>query len=195
MDSSENSLSSCTDEQLLLKIRSGESDGCEAQTLVKRYMSIVKLKAAKTAVHCPSADIDDLFSDGLMGLLKAIRYYNPEKGASFATFANLCISSSIKTAAAKAVRSSPLSKADDFDWELLEDAGISTEDAVIDKEQDGELYRRLSDILTPRELAVLQLYLRHFTYQQTADALSISEKSVDNALQRAKTKIKHTLGK
>ena len=79
MDSSENSLSSCTDEQLLLKIRSGESDGCEAQTLVKRYMSIVKLKAAKTAGHCPSADIDDLFSDGLMGLLKAIRYYNPEK--------------------------------------------------------------------------------------------------------------------
>ena len=152
-------------------------------------------KALTTAKRCPSADFDDLYSDGLMGLLKAIRYYDEKKGASFATFASLCVDTSMKTCVAKALKISPANKDDDFDFDSLQDEGKSTDDIIIDKEQNGEFYKKLGEILTDKEMAVLDMYLRHYSYQQIGETLGIKEKSVDNALQRAKSKIKHNLGK
>ncbi|MBP3923103.1 MAG: sigma-70 family RNA polymerase sigma factor [Ruminiclostridium sp.] len=185
-----------SDEELLRNIKSTDkiSSG-EAAVLVERYMNIVRVKALTTAARYPSADFDDLFSDGLMGLLKAIRYYNEEKGASFATFASLCVDTSMKTCVAKSLKASPANKDDDFDFSALQDDGKATEDIIIDKERDGEFYKKLSGILTAKEMSVLDMYLRHFSYQQIGEVLGIKEKSVDNALQRAKSKIRHNLGK
>ncbi len=185
-----------SDEELLRNIKSTDkiSSG-EAAVLVERYMNIVRVKALTTVARYPSADFDDLFSDGLMGLLKAIRYYNEEKGASFATFASLCVDTSMKTCVAKSLKASPANKDDDFDFSALQDDGKATEDIIIDKERDGEFYKKLSGILTAKEMSVLDMYLRHFSYQQIGEVLGIKEKSVDNALQRAKSKIRHNLGK
>lgn len=185
-----------SDEELLKNIKSADKiSSDEAAVLVERYMNVVKVKALTTAKRCPSADFDDLYSDGLMGLLKAIRYYDEKKGASFATFASLCVDTSMKTCVAKALKISPANKDDDFDFDSLQDEGKSTDDIIIDKEQNGEFYKKLSEILTDKEMAVLDMYLRHYSYQQIGEALGIKEKSVDNALQRAKSKIKHNLGK
>lgn len=185
-----------SDEELLKNIKSTDKiSSDEAAVLVERYMNVVKVKALTTAKRCPSADFDDLYSDGLMGLLKAIRYYDEKKGASFATFASLCVDTSMKTCVAKALKISPANKDDDFDFDSLQDEGKSTDDIIIDKEQNGEFYKKLGEILTDKEMAVLDMYLRHYSYQQIGEALGIKEKSVDNALQRAKSKIKHNLGK
>ncbi|MBQ8791194.1 MAG: sigma-70 family RNA polymerase sigma factor [Ruminiclostridium sp.] len=185
-----------SDEELLKNIKSTDKiSSDEAAVLVERYMNVVKVKALTTAKRCPSADFDDLYSDGLMGLLKAIRYYDEKKGASFATFASLCVDTSMRTCVAKALKISPANKDDDFDFDSLQDEGKSTDDIIIDKEQNGEFYKKLGEILTDKEMAVLDMYLRHYSYQQIGEALGIKEKSVDNALQRAKSKIKHNLGK
>lgn len=185
-----------SDEQLLKNIKNADKiSSDEATILVERYMNSVRLKALSMTKRCPSADFDDLYSDGLLGLLKAIRYYEEGKGATFATFASLCVTNNMKTCVAKSVKTSPLSKDDDFDFGTLQDNSASAEDIIIDKEQNGEFYKKLSEILTDREMLVLDMYLRHFTYQQIAETLNINEKSVDNALQRAKSKIKHSLGK
>lgn len=185
-----------SDEELLKNIKSTDKiSSDEAAVLVERYMNVVKVKALTTAKRCPSADFDDLYSDGLMGLLKAIRYYDEKKGASFATFASLCVDTSMRTCVAKALKISPANKDDDFDFDSLQDEGKSTDDIIIDKEQNGEFYKKLSEILTDKEMAVLDMYLRHYSYQQIGETLGIKEKSVDNALQRAKSKIKHNLGK
>lgn len=191
-----NKLLKLSDEQLLKNIKNADKiSSAEAAILVERYMNSVRLMALSMTKRCPSAEFEDLYSDGLMGLLKAIRYYEEGKGATFATFASLCVKSSMKTCVAKSVKTSPLSKDDDFDFGTLQDTSATAEEIIIDKEQNGEFYKKLSAILTDREMSVLDMYLRHFTYQQIAKTLSINEKSVDNALQRAKSKIKHSLGK
>lgn len=179
-----------TDEQLALS----DIDGSEKE-LVRRYMAPVRVKAQIMAKSCLYADADDLFSEGLLGLLKAIRHYDGDKGAKFATFADVCVSNSIKTALAKLSRGGEMSKEYNFDFDKLIDAGASTEDTVIDRELDNGLYERLSQILTERELEVLWLYLKHYSYKSAAEKLGTDEKSVDNALQRAKVKIKRNLGK
>ncbi|MCH5325026.1 MAG: sigma-70 family RNA polymerase sigma factor [Eubacterium sp.] len=179
-----------TDEQLA----AGDIDGSEKE-LVRRYMAPVRIKARAMAKSYHHADADDLFSEGLLGLLKAIRHYDAGKGASFATFADICVSNSIKTALSKLSRGGEMSKDYDFDFDKLIDAGASTEDTVIDRDLDNGLYERLSQILTERELEVLWLYLKHYSYKSAAKKLGTDEKSVDNALQRAKAKIKRYLGK
>ncbi|MBR4973736.1 MAG: hypothetical protein IKY45_04660, partial [Clostridia bacterium] len=79
-----------SDEELLSNIKNADKiSSDEAAILVERYMNSVRLKALSMVKRCPSADFDDLYSDGLMGLLKAIRYYEEGKGATFATFASL----------------------------------------------------------------------------------------------------------
>ena len=46
-----------------------------------------------------------------------------------------------------------------------------------------------------KEMKVLEMYLAHCSYEQIANELSMNEKSVDNALQRAKSKIRKSMGK
>lgn len=84
-----------TDEQLVSRITQTGGEKY-ATVLIKRYIPVISAKSAKMSLRCPSADKDDLFSEGLLGLLKAIRLYNSEKGASFVTFANLCTDSAMK---------------------------------------------------------------------------------------------------
>lgn len=187
-------ISDMTDEQLVDLIIQEHGEKC-ANELIKRYIPIVRIKATKMAMRCSSADKDDLFSEGLMGLLKAVRLYNGEKGASFATFANLCVDSAMKTCISKAIKVNPILTDEDFDFDLIRDDSLSTEDAVVDKVGDIQFMKRLSCVLSEKEMKVLDMYLKHCSYEQIASELSMNEKSVDNALQRAKSKIRKAMGK
>lgn len=182
-----------TDEQLLQLIRL-DSDNNAVNTLIKRYSYKIKTKAARLHTLYPKAEAEDLFSEGLLGLLKAMRCYSSERGAAFSTFADICISSAMKTAAAKAISSDKGIKDSDFDLDTVEDSSPTAEQAMIDKEQDDEFYRKLSAVLSKKEFEVLKLYLENISYGSIAKKLGTSEKSVDNALQRAKSKIRRNRG-
>lgn len=150
-------ISDMTDEQLVSRITQTGGEKY-ATVLIKRYIPVISAKSAKMSLRCPSADKDDLFSEGLLGLLKAIRLYNSEKGASFVTFANLCTDSAMKTCISKAIKDNPLSNCEDFDFDLIKDDSLSPEDTVIDKVQDSQLMNRLSDVLSKKEMKVLEMY-------------------------------------
>jgi RNA polymerase sigma factor for flagellar operon FliA len=56
--------------------------------LVQQYLPLVKTVVGRLAMTLPAhVSMDDLHSAGLIGLLQALRSYNPESGASFETFA------------------------------------------------------------------------------------------------------------
>jgi len=64
----------------------GDSDVENA--LVEKYLFLVSSLAARLAMTLPEhADQDDLYSSGLVGLLQALRNYDPACGASFETYA------------------------------------------------------------------------------------------------------------
>ena len=83
-----------TDEVLVEKIKQGDKS---AQTcLFERYKDIVNLKANK--FYIIGAEKEDMAQEGLIGLYKAIKSFDPEKQNSFKTFANLCIERQLITA-------------------------------------------------------------------------------------------------
>lgn len=70
-----------------------EGDDSAAEALLQKYKTVVKRRAS--SYYMAGADRDDVIQEGMIGVFKAIRDYDPEKGASFSTFADLCINRQI----------------------------------------------------------------------------------------------------
>lgn len=187
-----------TDEELLFKAR--KSNEAEAATiisaLISRYMRIIIIKANKTIKHKHNKiikpDKEDLISEGFLGLLSAIRAFDEGKG-SFANFANTCIDNKIKSSVI-GFKSMPL-MSDDFDIMSLKDTAPLADDVLIEKESKAELSSKLRNVLSAHEFNVLGLYINDYSYNLISEKLGISTKSVDNALSRARIKLKKHYGK
>ncbi len=71
--------------------RSGPGSQTE-NTLVEEYLPLVRTVVGRLAMTLPShVNSDDLYSAGLVGLLNAMRRFNPENGTSFETYARVRI--------------------------------------------------------------------------------------------------------
>ena len=64
--------------------------------LIEAYLPLVKTVVGRLALTLPShVNQDDLHSAALVGLLQAVRKYNPKCGASFETYARLRVRGAI----------------------------------------------------------------------------------------------------
>ena len=184
-----------TDEQLILDAAKAEQAGVTSEhnkytaLLINKYMPMIKAKASCFRNSC--VENDDLISEGFLGLLSAIRSYDPQKG-SFAAFASACISNKMKSAVAKSSANSLLvTPLDDSYLDELSDGNPATEDLVILKEQNNEMLKQVDELLSDREREVFYLYISAYSYSQIAEKLGISAKAVDNAITRAKAKLRN----
>jgi RNA polymerase sigma factor for flagellar operon FliA len=75
--------------------RSGPGSDPE-NSLVEQYLPLVKTVVGRLAITLPSYVCpDDLFSAGLVGLLNAVRRFNPKGGSSFESYARVRIRGAI----------------------------------------------------------------------------------------------------
>ena len=76
-----------SDEELIRRAQNGEKK--LEELLIDKYKGMVLKKAH--AMFLIGGEQEDLIQEGMIGLFRAVRDYRPEKGASFATFASLCV--------------------------------------------------------------------------------------------------------
>ena len=171
---------------------------------MEKYKNLVKSKAK--AMFILGADNDDLIQEGMIGLFKAIRDYAPGYETSFVTFANLCISRQMYTAVDNSRRKkhSPLNSyvslysgpagSENEDASFIENLISLTErnpeELLIDNERFDDLMNSILSACSPLEKQVLDLTITGMDYTEIAGVLGRNEKSIDNALQRLKGKIK-----
>ena len=77
-----------TDEQLIDELRSGDQGVTDY--IMDKYKSMVRKKAH--AMFLLGGENEDLIQEGMIGLIKAVRDYDPGMGNSFSSFADLCVS-------------------------------------------------------------------------------------------------------
>ena len=65
---------------------------------------------------------------------------------------------------------------------------------LLAKEQTAELYDLMAHILSRQEREIFCLRLSGFSYREIAERLQISQKSVENALLRARRKLRVVRG-
>lgn len=195
-----------TDAEILSKIKSG--DQLAELDLISKYKDLV-VKISR-CYFIAGGDLEDIIQEGMIGLYKAIKNYNPSKEASFKTFAVLCIKHQIQSAikSSTANKNKPLASAVSFQ-DFAEDSNgngfeflpvelifdESPEDEAINREEYVSLKKKIKDILSPLEYKVLNYYIKGYTYKEISTTLGVSEKSIDNSLSRIKTKLKSKLNK
>ena len=78
-----------------LYARSGPGSAQE-NSLVEQHLPLVRTVVGRLAMTLPShVNADDLYSAGLVGLLNAVRRYNPRSGCSFESYARVRIRGAI----------------------------------------------------------------------------------------------------
>jgi RNA polymerase sporulation-specific sigma factor len=190
-----------TDDDLVMEARGGSDAAlCE---LLNKYRAFARVKAR--SYFLVGADREDIVQEGMIGLYKAIRDFNPELQTSFRAFAELCITRQIITAIKTATRQKhgPLNNyvsferpvgGDDDSERVLGDvlptmAITDPADLVISAERIRALQAHFDEVLSDLETEVLRLYVEGKSYQEIAERLERHVKSIDNALQRIKRKL------
>lgn len=168
-----------SNEELVALAQKGEST---ALAFLARRFS--KVKRAKYSAGY--LEIEDLNQEGMLGFLSAVRTYSPDKGATFDTYASRCINNRIKSIAGRANRKTVASVViDDCASDLYNPL-----DAISENEKIRELVGILTARLSEKEKKVFGMYIVGFSVSDIAITLKTCEKSVENALQRAKRKLR-----
>lgn len=178
-----------SDRELILLSRGSHDAECE---LIKRYTQLVR--ASARPMFLAGGDHEDLVQEGMIGLLDAIRSYNPESETPFAAFAALCVRrrmiSAVRSASAK--KHAPLNES----VPLQTPSAVCTdpETELISREGFQRFTGALQSRLSPAERAVLALYLDGYSYGEISRRVGKPVKSVDNAVQRIRRKAAQILG-
>lgn len=185
--------SSKTDELLVLLCRADNKDAWTE--LYMRYASVSKTLSLKFGGGINS-ETDDLIQEGMIAFLSAVHSYREDKKATFKTYAWTCIRNRILNAVKSGeYKMSVLPDGHFYEEEReVPDYSMTPEEQLISKNEAENVMYAITHKLSEKEQAVFRLYLSGKTYDEIASALSMSNKGVDGALQRARKKLKAELG-
>lgn len=195
-----------SDSELLYLVSDNSEEANEV--IYKKYEPVISYYAKKysTLIEGKGIDYNDLYQEGLIGLITAINNFKEQKDIKFSTFAFICIKRKIISAVRDANRkkhsilndSYSLDYKNDnddtrgFDNILTTDVG-GLEDLLVSKENNEYFIKRLNEELSDFEKMVYDLRINNFNYDEIAATLGKTQKSIDGALGRIRIKIKSIL--
>lgn len=190
-----------TDEEIISQIKQGDESALVY--LLEKYKDIVNAKVGKYFII--GAEREDVIQEGMIGLFKAIKDFNPEKQNTFKSFANICVERQLITAIKSSNRQKhmPLNSylslntaaydnndensvelIDTFDSKTVEDP-LET---IMKEEYYNEIQNAVNKSLSKFEKQVLDRFIKGESYVTIAKRLDSPVKSVDNAIQRIRKK-------
>ena len=181
--------------ELVQLAKSGDHDAF--MRLSEQYEWTIRSFVKNTGVE--NDEKDDLYQEGLIGLYKATIAYNVNLDVSFSAFARVCIRHSIISALRiyYGKKNFPIRSSlslDTNDGEAVEIQGLGPvtepERLLIEKESYKNLLNLIDNSLSRYERDVLKLFLQGEPYGEISKRLKMTTKSVDNAIQRIRGKLK-----
>lgn len=204
-------LNNLSDNELLALIHQNDSNSSYiVDYFIEKHKLLVLSKAR--SLFLIGGDRDDLIQEGMIGLYKAMREYDPDISDNFISFAETIIYRQMCNAVKASTRkkNQPLNNYVSFNIPVTvpggsEETGIilsdiieaaessNPEDLFIDKENTSMIEYELGKRLSKLEKSVYDMYISGMNYRQIAEALSRSPKAIDNALTRIRSKLSNML--
>lgn len=176
------------EKELIASAKNGNNEAFEC--LVQSYKRIVDFHIRH--IDSTPSNYDDLFQEGLLGLLKAVRSYDG-KSAAFSTYASLCVRSSIISGVRK--YANQVSKTVPLPDNAIEDeTAPSAEEVHLDDVRAKLLYDKVYSSLSPYEKIVFEMHLSDIPYESISFVTGKSVKSISNAVFRIRSKLKDIIG-
>lgn len=195
-----------SDEDIVAEYQSTRNEDI-AEYMLKRYRPYLKSKVRN--YFLAGGEDDDIYQEASLGLYKALRDYQPDKGI-FRAFADLCITRQVITAVKASTRQKhaalntavslqkPVCDREDTDRLLIEmvtgEWSESPEEQFFENMVRKDLLTRCFEMTSKFETDLLRLYLEGYSYAEIAEKLDKNIKVIDNTLQRVKKKVQLSLG-
>ena len=178
-----------SDEDYVSQAQKGDESACEY--ILNKYKPMVR--SVSRTYFLLGGDSDDIVQEGMIGLYRAVCSFSANEGASFTTYAGVCvrrqICTAIKTAARK--KHQPLNDYVSLDSHKNGTELFSDPESIIENNEWREnLYKEIEEKLSKFEKNVLKEYLRGGTYEEIGAIFGKETKSIDNAIQRIRKKLK-----
>lgn len=185
------------DTTLVLRAQEGDQDA--AGELVCRYRERAELIARR--FFFAGADTDDVRQEALFGILRAIRSFRPDGGASFKSFVIMCVRRWLVTCTydhgrgKRRVLSESVRSGRDEDGRVVAIADLLPDpcaDVARVAEGRAELARIVEALpaLTLAEEQALLAVANGHSYAEIEASFGLGFKTVDNAVQRARRKLR-----
>ncbi len=191
------------DQQLLEFVQENNEEALEI--IYKKYEPLIHTLAKRFFPYCKNAglELNDLVQEGMLGLTNAISHYQQTKDTSFYTFAKTCIERKLISlvVSTKRLKHRILNESVSFDFidsegnennleNILFDETQNPELLVFTSEQNRFIMQKIKEELTDLEAQVFELKYHNFNYKEIATLLDKSPKTIDNAIQRVKNKVR-----
>ncbi len=195
-------LSELNDNELLSL---AEDNNEEAEKiLIEKYSNTIKksISANLSWAKLSGLDEKDLYQEGLLALIYAIRNFSKERNVTFYTYALLCVDTYIRSAIRSANRYKfkalnesisldKLFESSDINlYDILKDEASDPSVKLINKESNENLLNNLNARLAPFEKQVLNLKLEGLSNNEISIMLDKYKRSIENTISRIRTKYK-----
>jgi RNA polymerase sporulation-specific sigma factor len=195
-----------SDDELVMMIN--ESNEEAKDILFDKYYYIVEIyiKKYRNMAYTLGIDIKDLTQEAMLGFADALNKYNEHKSTCLKTFISICVERRLQVAITKAstIKNKILNESlslehvyacfNDTLSDIISDDNKNNPLEKMTKEEDYHaLLDNINKSLSLSETDVYNLMLNGLNYQEIAIVLNMTPKSVDNTIQRIKTKVKKVL--
>ena len=171
--------------------RAQEGDEIAFSELFGQYAPLIDSVCNRYLSDAPSEQ--ELRSEAIAAFWSAIRSYDLDKQQSvtFGLYAQICLSNRMISCIRKWKRIKPMLSLDsDFASELGAAEDSNPARYVVEQETYLELRRRMELLLSPKERQVWMLFIEGHTAAEIADKLGSEKKDVENAIFRARKKLR-----
>lgn len=177
-----------TDEEVLYAFRGG--DKAAGEELLFRYKN--KVLSIARRFFLAGSDTEDLVQEGMCGLYSAMLSFEGQSG--FSSYAYACIKNRILDAIKKSGSNKNLALNGFIS--ISEDEQVvgevySPEEALIDDESKTEFMNKMKNELSSLEYRAICMYIDGSTMAEISSALGVTYKQTDNAIARAKKKLRN----
>ena len=175
------------------------------EILYQKYQPIISKKSKKfyNLLKGKGIELCDLIQECYIALDYAIKTFNQDKDNMFYTYLNTCLDRQLIDQYRKNLNlknkllneSLPLETTIEEEnnndlLNIIEDNTNNPERELFTLEDYLSLQNKIIDKLTPLEECVFLLKIQNFDYKEIANILDKDNKSIDNAIQRIKLKIR-----
>ncbi len=190
------------DDELVYYLR--QKDEWSETAVLKKYQRTIWAiihSCQPSSAH--QSSLEDLFQEGCIALLESVHHFREDQGASFGHFARVCIEREVRSLLRRYRSSSYslLSHSLSLSMSVSEDENVLLMDTIANTDIQYD----------PTHMATLNYYLSHtdkikeeigedgwfifqrhsegYSYKEIAAMMKISDKTVDNSLQRIRKKL------
>lgn len=172
--------------------------------IIDKYKNCIVsiLKGYLKEYNIIGVEVADLYQEGLIGLMHAIKSFDKEKDVTFYTYANTCIRSSIISAMRQTFRMKNRILNNSFSldkliedsnhsyYEIFKDESYDPNRVLLKEEENSEIINAIKSRLSRGELVIFELKLKGLNNTEISELLNKSKKYVENTMFRINKKYK-----